>query len=106
MAINSGKLLQPTTVSTLQRPQMLASGAETEYGLGWMLGTVELAGRPARLANHASRTLVGSSVSFLTFPDRGLVVAVTANISFADTRHVALQIAEAFAEPARRPAVK
>ena len=47
MAINSGKLLQPATVRMLQRPQLLASGTETEYGLGWMLDTVPLAGAPA-----------------------------------------------------------
>ena len=88
----------------LQTPQQLASGTETEYGLGWMLDTVQLAGEPARLANHASRMLLGGSVSFLTFPDRGLVVAVTTNVSFANTRYVALQIAEAFAEQAKRPA--
>ena len=33
----------------------------------------------------------------MTFPERGLVVAVTSNISFARTRHIALGIAEAFA---------
>jgi CubicO group peptidase (beta-lactamase class C family) len=102
LAMHSGTLLKPATVSLLQTPQQLASGAETEYGLGWMLDTVELAGEPARLANHASRTLVGGSVSFLTFPDRRLVVAVTTNISFADTRYMALRIAEVVAEAMRR----
>jgi CubicO group peptidase (beta-lactamase class C family) len=106
LGINSGKLLKSTTVSMLQTPQQLASGTETEYGLGWMLDTVQLAGEPARLANHASRTLVGGSVSFLTFPDRGLVVVVTTNVSFANTRYVALNIAEVFAEHAKRPAGK
>ena len=97
LGMMGSKLLKPLTVSVLQTPQQLASGKETEYGLGWMLDTVTLAGEPVRLANHASRTLVGGSVSFLTFPDRGLVVAITTNISFAATRHVALSIAEAFA---------
>ena len=93
----SGKLLQPATVRKLQTPQALASGEETEYGLGWMVETVPLAGEPTLLASHASRTLLGGSTSFLTFPERGLVVAVTSNISFARTRHIALGIAEAFA---------
>jgi CubicO group peptidase (beta-lactamase class C family) len=103
LALSSGKLLKPTTVSMLQTPQRLASGTETEYGLGWMLDTVQLAGEPVLLANHASRTPVGGSVSFLAFPDRGLVVAVTTNVSFANTRHMALNIAEIFAEHAKRP---
>ena len=85
MAMSSGKLLQPATVSMLQTPQPLASGEETDYGLGWMLETVALAGEPTRLASHASRTLMGASTSFLTFPERGIVVAVTSNMSFADT---------------------
>ena len=62
-----------------------------------MLETVELAGEPTQLAGHASRTIEGASTSFLTFPERGLVVAVMANISFANTRSIALDIAQAFA---------
>ena len=106
MAINSGKLLQPATVRKLQTPQLLASGEETEYGLGWMLETVTLAGEPTRMVSHASRTLVGGTTSFMTFPARGMVVAVTTNISFAVTRSIALGIAEAFAEQANSPARK
>jgi CubicO group peptidase (beta-lactamase class C family) len=97
LALQTGKLLKRHTVSTLQSPQLLASGEETEYGLGWMLDTVTLGGEPTREAGHASLTLLGSSTSFLTFPERGLVVAVMANISRANTRSIALRIAESFA---------
>ncbi|MBA2305717.1 MAG: beta-lactamase family protein [Acidobacteria bacterium] len=106
MAVSSGKLLQPATVKMLQTPQLLASGEETDYGLGWTLETVPLAGEPTRLASHASRTLLGGSTSFLTFPERGLVVAVTSNTSFAGTRSIALKIAEAFAAQGKGPARK
>ena len=102
LAMNNGTLLQPDTVRLLQTPQALPSGEDTEYGLGWMLDTVPLAGRPTRLANHASRNLLGASTSFMTFPERGIVVAVTSNTSYAETRSIALDIAGAFAE-ARRP---
>ena len=34
----------------------------------------------------------------MTFPERGIVVAVTTNTSFADTSAIALKIAQAFAE--------
>jgi hypothetical protein len=40
----------------------------------------------------------------MTFPQRGTVVAVMANISFADTKSIALNIAQAFAEQGRSPA--
>jgi CubicO group peptidase (beta-lactamase class C family) len=99
-------LLKPDTVGMLQSPQQLASGEDTEYGLGWMLETIPLAGEPTRLASHASRTLLGGSTSFMTFPERGIVVAVTSNTSFADTRSIALKIAEAFAEQGKSPARK
>ncbi|MEO6239006.1 MAG: serine hydrolase domain-containing protein [Vicinamibacterales bacterium] len=106
LAIGSGKLLQSATVKRLQTPQLLTSGEETQYGLGWMLETVPLAGEPALLASHASRTLLGGSTSFMTFPERGMVVAVTSNISLANTRTIALKIAEAFAEGGRRSAAR
>jgi serine beta-lactamase-like protein LACTB, mitochondrial len=106
IAVNSGKLLQPATVKMLQTPQTLASGAETDYGLGWMLETVPIAGQPTRLASHASRSLLGASTSFMTFPERGIVVAVTSNTSYANTRPIALKIAEAFAQQGKSPAGK
>ena len=101
-----GKLLKPDTIDILQTPLQLASGEDTQYGLGWMLETIPLAGEPTRVASHASRTLLGGSTSFMTFPERGLVVAVTANTSFADTRSIALKIAQAFAEQGKSPARK
>ena len=102
MAINGGKLLQSDTVKKLQTPQMLTSGKETEYGLGWMVEEVTLAGEPARMVHHASRSLTGGTTSFMTFPTRGIVVAVTANIANAITRDIALSIAQAFADNERR----
>ena len=71
IAMGSGKLLQPDTVRMLQTPQPLASGKDTDYGLGWMLETFPLAGEPTRMASHASRSLLGASTSFMTFPERG-----------------------------------
>ena len=97
MAINSGKLLQHDTVTKLHTPQVLTSGKETEYGLGWMVEEVTLAGEPTRMVHHASRSLKGGTTSFMIFPARGMVVAVTANIANAITRDIASSIAQAFA---------
>jgi serine beta-lactamase-like protein LACTB, mitochondrial len=97
MAIDAGTLLQAGTVQKLQTPQVLTSGKETEYGLGWMVEEVTLAGEPTRMVHHASRSLKGGTTSFMTFPARGIVVAVTANIANAITRDIALNIAHAFA---------
>jgi serine beta-lactamase-like protein LACTB len=103
MAINGGTLLKPETVTLLQTPQQLLSGAETEYGLGWMLETTPLAGQPTRVVHHASRTMLGGSAWFATLPERGIVVAVTSNTSHAAVRQVALKLAEAFAAAPRPP---
>lgn len=106
MAITIGKLLQPATVNTLLTPQRLASGEDTGSGLGWKLETASLAGEPARLVRQDDRRSVGGSTSLMLFPERGIVVAVTTNITFADTSSMALTIGEAFAEHAKHPARK
>ena len=97
MAINSGKLLQPATVQLLQTSQRLPSGEETGYGLGWDLENVTLAGQHTRALGHDGDVLGGPVASLMTFPERGIVVAVTSNISYADTYSLALRIAEGFA---------
>ena len=47
---------------------------------------------------------IGGTTYLMTFPARGLVVAVMADISFADTKSIAQHIAQAFAEQGRSPA--
>jgi hypothetical protein len=44
--------------------------------------------------------------SFMTFPEYGIVVSVTSNISYAETFSIAVKIAQAFAEHGRSPARK
>ncbi len=104
MAINAGKLLKRDTVRLLQTPQRLASGQETDYGLGWALATVTLAGEQTRAAGHNGRMLGGMASSLLTFPERRMAVAVTSNISYADTYSLAVKLAQAFAEQGTTPA--
>lgn len=103
LAIQRGGLLQPSTVRLLQAPQRLPSGQETGYGLGWALRTVSLGGEDTRAVGADGMLRGGSVMSSLTLPDRGIVVAVTSNTSFANTRDVALRIAEAFAGEGRGP---
>jgi CubicO group peptidase (beta-lactamase class C family) len=98
MAINRGKLLQPTTVHMLQTSQRLPSGQETEYGLGWDLETVTLSGAHTTVVGHDGELAGGMVVSLLTFPDQGLVVAVTSNTAFAKTFALGEHIAQAFAK--------
>jgi serine beta-lactamase-like protein LACTB len=74
LAINNGKLLQPATVQLLQTSQ-----------------------QPAGAVGHDGELLGGKVMSLMTFRDRGIVVGVTSNISYADTPALALKVAEAFA---------
>jgi len=106
MAINRGKLLRPQTVQTLQTPQRLASGQQTSFGLGWDLKTVTLAGQQVQAAGHNGHFWVEEVASLLTFPERGLAVAVMSNVSFAGTPSVAERVAQVFAEQRRSPGAK
>jgi serine beta-lactamase-like protein LACTB len=98
IAIDSGRLLQPATVRSFQASQKLASGRETGYGLGWDLETVAIAGKQAHVIGHDGMSLGGMLASLMTFPEHRMVVAVTSNISYADTFGVGTRIAEAFAQ--------
>ena len=99
LAVTGGTLLQPATVQLLQTPQRLPSGKDTGYGLGWDLETVDLAGTPTTAAGHDGWLLGGPASALLTFRDRGLVVAVISNTSYADPEAIAIQVAQAFATP-------
>jgi hypothetical protein len=67
---------------------------------------VALAGRQTRSVGHDGTTLGGTVASLMTFPEQGIVVSVTSNISYGDTPAVGLKIAQAFAGQTRRPAQK
>ena len=103
MAVNRGRLLKPSTVELLQASQRLTSGEETGYGLGWYVKTVTLAGKQTRVIGHDGDSLGGMVASLMTVPSHGIVVAVTSNISYADTFSLAVKIAEAFADRGERP---
>jgi CubicO group peptidase (beta-lactamase class C family) len=96
-AIVNGSLLGRGTVDQLLTPQQTRTGAETGYGLGWDLETATLAGRPTLVAGHDGDLQGGMVASLLLERDRRLVVAVTSNISYADTFAVAVRVADAFA---------
>ena len=98
LAIDSGTLIQPATVQLLQTSLRLPSGQETGYGLGWDLENMTVAGEQKVVVGHDGNLLGGMAASLLTFRERGIVVAVTSNTSYADTFGLASRIAEAFAQ--------
>lgn len=106
LAMNGGKLLRPATVKVLQTAQLLASGADSGYALGWDIETVQLGGRSTQMVGHDSEFTIGGSASLMTFPEHGIVVAVMTNTSFADTAAIGVKIAEPFAAQGKNPAPK
>jgi CubicO group peptidase (beta-lactamase class C family) len=102
MAMNRGTLLQPSTVRMLQTPQALTSDELVDYGLGWrvlspsLTRTPKLAGASARLAGASDERSIGGSSSLVTYPERGIAVAVMTNTTFAETWELAQRLAEAF----------
>lgn len=96
IAMNSSRLLKPATIEMLRTTQRLASGEETGNGLGWYVRTVTLAGKPTRAIGQDGDSLGGMVASLMTVPEYGLVVAVTSNVSHADTFSLAARIAQHF----------
>jgi hypothetical protein len=90
--------LKKETIALFHTPTRLVSGASTTYALGWTVGSVQLAGEPARMVSHRGSP-AGGTVSLLTFPDLGLAIAAAANVTFAKgVDPLALRVAEAFAK--------
>jgi serine beta-lactamase-like protein LACTB len=87
--------LKGETIAAMQAPPRLASGRSTNYGLGWKVESVPLAGKPARLVGHRG-TPMGGAVSFLTFPDLGVVVAVASNTGARGVDPFAKKLADVF----------
>lgn len=101
MAMNAGKLLQRSTIDLLQTSLRLPSGEDTGYGLGWDLETVALNGQQVRVVGHDGDLLGGIAATLMLFRDRGLVIAVVSNTSYADTPGLATKVADAFTISAR-----
>jgi CubicO group peptidase (beta-lactamase class C family) len=85
-------LLKAETLKVFQTPLHLKSGASTGFTLGWKFDT--------NMLRHRA-TPTGSTVSLSLFPDRGLAVAVTTNVThgMGAVDPFALQVAEAFTPP-------
>lgn len=88
--------MRAETIDALRTPTRLASGASTTYGLAWTIGTMQLAGEPARMVSHRGSPM-GGTISLLTFPDLGLAVAAAVNATdAARVNPFARQVAERF----------
>jgi len=97
------RLLKPETITLFQTPLRLKSGASTGFALGWKVDSVPLAGAQLRVIRHRGNFRGGAS-SLSVFPDRGLVVAVTASAwRMVNVDAYALQVAETFTRGTQMP---
>ena len=87
-------VLEPGTVETMWTSQTTRSGEETGYGIGWSVGR-DSAGR--RTVGHTGGS-VGGTTWFRIYPEQGVVVAITANLSDADLDEAGGEIGRAFLE--------
>jgi CubicO group peptidase (beta-lactamase class C family) len=83
--------LRPETVDILLKPQRLADGTSTNYGMGWRLGVDS----QKRSIIHHGGSIDGGRTFLLIYPDNKLVVAITANMSGVS---INLQEAETIAQ--------
>ena len=90
-------LLKADTIELLQTPLRLASGAPTNFALGWKVERVQLNGASARMVAHRA-TPMGGTTALLMFPDQRLVIAAVSNVSDAEgVAPFGVKVADVFA---------
>ena len=99
-------LLKADTIELLQTPLRLASGASTDFALGWKVEHRQLNGNSARMVAHRANPM-GGTTALLMFPDHRLVIAAVSNVSNAEgVAPFGVKVAEAFARPTTEPRAK
>jgi CubicO group peptidase (beta-lactamase class C family) len=90
-------LLKADTIALLHTPLRLASGASTDFALGWKVERVQLTGASARMLAHRA-TPMGGTAALLMFPDYRLVIAAVSNVSnAAGVAPFGVKVADTFA---------
>jgi len=77
IAVTHGRLLSEESIAAMFTPQKLRDGSETEYGLGWSLGST---GHSRRVWAGHSGNQQGVSTMLLMIPEAGAAVAVMMNL--------------------------
>lgn len=89
IAVQRGSLLKPETVKLMFTPYQFPDGKRSAYALGW---TVRQNGSQTWVAHSGGQQ--GTSTLLTTLPERGLSIAVTANLEGADISKITDAIAE------------
>ncbi len=86
LAMLEGRLLRAETLGMLRTPLELGSGESTGYGLGWFVREISIGpgSEPTTAFGHEGSS-VGGTTSLVILPEHGIVIAATANVSFAES---------------------
>ena len=88
IALSSGKLIGPASVTTMWTPEKLNSGADGEWAAGWPVlqraPSLQVAG------------IGGARAAFVVYPDEGLAVVVLTNLAGANPQRFIAQIAKLY----------
>jgi serine beta-lactamase-like protein LACTB, mitochondrial len=98
IALNSGKLLTPESLTLMNTPGTLNDGTPIEYSLGWELSTDATGNR--FVDKYGSGT--GVSTYLLRIPEKRFAVAVLVNMSRGNIKAYARRIADAVTADSRR----
>ncbi|MEX2605301.1 MAG: serine hydrolase domain-containing protein [Gracilimonas sp.] len=90
----NNQFLSESTKQLLWTPATLNNGDKTNYGIGWRIDT-DAKGR--RYAHHGGSSIGGRSF-LLVYPNEGLAIAVTSNLSTNFDQTFVSKIAELFIE--------
>ena len=96
MAMDAQTLLDADTNAALHTPVVLPSGESTGFGLGWRIRRVPFGDGETLRIGHPG-VAVGGMTVFQRYPEQGVVVAVSSNVTFVDLAPFARQVAELFA---------
>ncbi len=87
IAVNTGKLLNEKNRSAMWTRQKTRDGQETDYGLGWSVGT----SRGRLLVSHGGGQ-AGTTTRLTMLPTQGAMMAIMANLEGADLNDLIGQI--------------
>ena len=96
IALESGRIVTPATLATLEAPVRLNDGSTFSAGLGWFLDTFH----GHRLLLHNGSTVGGYSSVVYRYPDLKLAVVVLMNIDrYNAVNQLATRVASAYGTP-------
>ncbi len=96
-ALVDGKIVGKSSLDAMWTRQKLANGETTGYGMGWNIAEVD----GVRVVQHSGGQQ-GANTHLLIAPDKGIAIAVLANIEDAGTPAIAVEMLRALMkEPAQ-----